>query len=711
MSVTLPLSNRFPASGPAWIAFAVTLLLGGVLLSLVERGRLADARKTAFEAAERMVRQLDRQLSQDLSATYALAALVRQGRGEVSEFSEVAGELVAMHAGVSSLQLAPDGVVRQIEPLAGNEKAIGHDLLADDTRNKEVRLAMATGQLTLAGPFELRQGGEAMIGRLPVQVEGRFWGFVNALIRMPDYLAAVRIADLEQQGYAYALWRRHPDSGAAQVFARSRLALSNAPVSASFEVPNGRWTLDLTPAAGWWQPLRWVGEAIVLLVLAGLAGWVAWLRGKTAAALAEREKHYRTLYESTPAMMHSINTEGRMVAVSDLWLKTLGYAREEVIGRRSTDFLTEDSRRHAIETVLPEFYRTGHVEDIAYQMLAKNGQVLDVLISSTSERDAQGHILRSLAVIQDVTERRRAEAARQVADDRLRLVMEATDDGIWDWLPDTGEMYLSTRWKSMLGYAESELNHRYEQFVDLLHPDDREAVTRALRAHLDDAASEFRAEFRLRQRDGEWRWVLSRGLAQRDADGRVRRVVGANTDISASKEYERTLLHIAHYDPLTGLANRHLLTDRMRQAQAVNLRQETLLAVCYLDLDGFKPINDHYGHEQGDLVLQTIARRLLDTLRAGDTVARLGGDEFVMLLTSLPDVAECDTVIGRVLARISEPIALAGGPVVVSASIGVALHPLDDGEADALLRHADQAMYRAKSTGKNRYSYFDARMA
>ncbi|MCU7846766.1 MAG: EAL domain-containing protein [Candidatus Thiodiazotropha sp. (ex Lucinoma kastoroae)] len=178
-------------------------------------------------------------------------------------------------------------------------------------------------------------------------------------------------------------------------------------------------------------------------------------------------------------------------------------------------------------------------------------------------------------------------------------------------------------------------------------------------------------------------------------------------DVTDRKKAEAELELIAHYDSLTGLPNRLLKTDRLRQAIAHSKRNGTCVGVCYLDLDGFKPINDRYGHDIGDLILIEIGQRLKNTLRDEDTVSRIGGDEFALILTSLPDLDECRLILDRVLAAIAKPIILEEFVFEVNASIGLTLFPEDDVDAEILMRHADHAMYVAKEAGKNRYHLFD----
>ena len=184
-------------------------------------------------------------------------------------------------------------------------------------------------------------------------------------------------------------------------------------------------------------------------------------------------------------------------------------------------------------------------------------------------------------------------------------------------------------------------------------------------------------------------------------------ILGWFFDISHIKKHEAELSRVAHYDLLTGIPNRALLADRMKQAIAQTSRDKNMIAVCYLDLDGFKPINDTLGHDAGDHVLVEVARRIESAIRGGDTSARLGGDEFVILLLGLEKGEECMATLERLLMIISQPIIFKGKSISVSASVGVSIYPMDDADPDILMRHADQAMYIAKQTGKNRFHIYD----
>jgi len=194
----------------------------------------------------------------------------------------------------------------------------------------------------------------------------------------------------------------------------------------------------------------------------------------------------------------------------------------------------------------------------------------------------------------------------------------------------------------------------------------------------------------------------------RDESGQPRNFVALFSDITALKEHETELNHMAHYDVLTGLPNRVLLADRLRQGMLQAERRGQLLAVVFLDLDGFKGVNDRYGHEAGDQLLMAVARNMKKSLREGDTLARLGGDEFVAVLADLDNAAAGVPLLGRLLEAAAQRTVFGELALKVSASMGVTFFPQDvDMEADQLLRQADQAMYQAKLAGKNRFQVFD----
>ncbi|MEI7994433.1 MAG: EAL domain-containing protein, partial [Methylococcaceae bacterium] len=255
----------------------------------------------------------------------------------------------------------------------------------------------------------------------------------------------------------------------------------------------------------------------------------------------------------------------------------------------------------------------------------------------------------------------------------------------------------------IFGYGPGELDGQSDR---ILHPDDA-----ASQAHYKNACSildshgSYRAQVEMVRKDGEKIWIDINGA---QLSGTNDEFLWLLADVTPIKKYQDEVEQIAFHDILTGLPNRLLVSDRLKQALAQAERAEQSLAVCYLDLDGFKPVNDSFGHEAGDKLLIEIARRLQTSVRANDTVGRLGGDEFVLLLTNLENTHEVYEVLQRVMEAIAQPVVIdETHEVNVTASIGIALFPQDSNDPDTLLRHADQAMYVAKESGKNRYFLFN----
>ncbi|MBF6907330.1 sensor domain-containing diguanylate cyclase, partial [Acinetobacter baumannii] len=218
-------------------------------------------------------------------------------------------------------------------------------------------------------------------------------------------------------------------------------------------------------------------------------------------------------------------------------------------------------------------------------------------------------------------------------------------------------------------------------------------------------------EYRQITKQGEWKWVLSRGVVVAwNERGRPAAIVGTTSDITARKEAEEQAWRNAHMDTLTGLPNRRLLRDRLEAEIHKAQRSRESLALLFIDLDGFKQVNDLLGHDAGDVLLGEVARRLKGCVRESDIVARLGGDEFTVVLTGLDEADHIEFVCEKILVTLAAPFRLGNERAYVTASIGVAVSPSDADSADVLMRKADQAMYVAKQAGKNQFSYFTREM-
>jgi len=297
------------------------------------------------------------------------------------------------------------------------------------------------------------------------------------------------------------------------------------------------------------------------------------------------------------------------------------------------------------------------------------------------------------------------------ANDRFALAARGANDGLWEWDLNTGAVWLSARWTSLLGLPEVEGDASLDDWFARVSEAELPRLRTALGDHVAGLSAHFEHTTRMRHADGTWRWMLARGLAVRDDAGKVQRVAGSLTDVTERKQFEEQLLHDAFHDVLSGLPNRALFLNRLAHSIARAQRRSTyLFAVLFLDLDRFKLVNDSLGHRTGDTLLVHIARRLDGCVRPGDTVARLGGDEFTVLLDDLEDPADADLVAHRIQDAVSHPFFVDRHEIVTSVSIGIALSTHGYSHPEDLIRDADTAMYRAKEEGKARHRVFDREM-
>lgn len=328
---------------------------------------------------------------------------------------------------------------------------------------------------------------------------------------------------------------------------------------------------------------------------------------------------------------------------------------------------------------------------------------------------AQDYLIKRHISADMLTRALRYAIAREAADARLResehrfaLAVAGARDGIWDWNLVTDEVYYSARWCELLSLDPSSVPPRPDSWLGRVVGEDQTGFSKALRMHLDGQTPHFEFEFRMRNAADKPIWMVARGLAVRDTEGKAVRVAGSLSDITDRKTTEAMLVHEALHDGLTGLPNRNLFLDRLDLALRQFRRdRERRFAVLFLDLDRFKSINDSLGHSAGDELLMEIARRLGMFVRPGDTVARLGGDEFAILLTEMPNLAEASRVAERVHDLLAQKFLIADKEIYATASIGIALSDAKYEHSGDLLRDADLAMYRTKRRRAGSYAVFD----
>lgn len=314
-------------------------------------------------------------------------------------------------------------------------------------------------------------------------------------------------------------------------------------------------------------------------------------------------------------------------------------------------------------------------------------------------------------ILDSIQKQLAVKTSLEVSEDRWKFALEGAGDGVWDWDMVTDKVFRSARWKEIYGYTNNEIEDTASAGRMLVHPDDLMHQIEDTQDYLRGKKNVYVSEFRLLCKDGTWKWTLSRGMViSRSLDGKPLRMIGTHTDISDRKNSENQLLQLAHYDQITNLPNRVLFLDRFQQVLTNAHRHNQPVTLMYLDLDRFKEVNDTLGHDMGDILLKEVAERLMKCVRADDIVARMGGDEFTVILNNVNHQINTERITQSILDKLTEPFNLGGEVVYISASIGISVYPANGTEVDALLKNADQAMYFAKQSGRNRYHYFNIEM-
>lgn len=442
-----------------FVFFILSIIISIFIIVRMENDRIIIARAKASQVAGSHVSSIESVINNNLSVNHSLAMLIYEGgEGRIDKLEELGEQILNLYPNIYNISLAPNGIIQDILPLEGNKEAIGHDLFKDNRRSTEAMDTKESGVLTVAGPFELIQGGYSIVGRLPVFLSDEkgnqeFWGFTCVAMLIDDILNEAEIEGLEKNGYDYELWKINPDTNEKEIISSSKSQVIEGEEEKVI-LPNGEWILGISPIGGWKNKKWIIINIIVALLTSGFVSIFFWMVAKLRISKLDLEK-------------------------------------------------------------------------------------------------------------------------------------------------------------------------------------------------------------------------------------------------------------IAFLDGLTGLPNRRLFFDRLNQAIGHSNREGTLLAVCYMDLDGFKDINDSLGHKAGDQVLMEISRRYRNILRKTDTVSRLGGDEFAVLIPYLKDKEECIEILERIQSTTMEPIIFEEHSIKLSISIGVAMFPCGSCNDDDLLRNADLALYKVKEEGKGQYKFYN----
>ncbi len=434
----------------------------------------------------------------------------------------------------------------------------------------------------------------------------------------------------------------------------------------------------------------------------------ALLRVDSQVKAKRTEKRLGNLLARLNVGVFRSTSEGRIMEANPAFLSMLGFSSLEEAQAWGMDKLyvhREERLRH-----LDRMREHGGIKDVEIQLRRMDGRVVWVQMTKTLSSAVNGEMTFD-GLIEDITERKRADEALRESEQRLALAAKGSSDGLWDWDLSTGLVTYSPRFKAMMGLEGDELGHDVESWFNRVVPEDLPLLKAALDARLKGSAEELDVEYRVRHKDGSVLWMWCQGGPLLLDDGRPSRLSGTQRDITERKEGEALLKHDALYDGLTGLPNRAMFMEWLKAAtEKAQPGGDYAFALLVLNLDRFQFVNDSLGHVVGDELIIALAHRLKGRLRPGDLLARLGGDEFALLMEDVKVPADAERIADRIHEDLEKPFELCGHEVFASTSIGIALSTVECGSPEVMLRDAATALHRAKTKGRSRNEVFHASM-
>ncbi|MDY6917744.1 MAG: PAS domain S-box protein [Chloroflexota bacterium] len=442
-------------------------------------------------------------------------------------------------------------------------------------------------------------------------------------------------------------------------------------------------------------------------------------RKKVEQALQQSERLYRLLAENATDVIWTTDLSLKLNYVSPSVQRLRGYTPEEAMAQTIEQGYTPASLETARKVLAEELAREHEpgsdprrVRTLEAEQRCKDGSTIWTEITVTFLRDEEGKPAGLLGITRDISERKKVEQALEKSESLYRLLAENATDVIWTTDLNLRSTYVSPSVQRLLGYTPEEA---LAWTIEVgFTPASLEAAKKVLVEELakehepgNDPTRVRSLEVETSRKDGSTVWTELTVTFLRDDDGRPMGVLGITRDISERKAAEETIRHLAYHDPLTELPNRLLFNEILQLELVRASRNQQLVALIILDLDGFKTVNDVFGHSVGDGLLVKVAARLRAAVRKGDTVARMGGDEFILILPEMAAAESAAGVADKALHALRRPFTIDGRKLRITTSIGIAVYPQDGEGSNVLMKHADVAMYAAKAAGRDRFRYYE----
>jgi diguanylate cyclase (GGDEF)-like protein/PAS domain S-box-containing protein len=691
------------------VAFFSALTIASIGACLWLENHHQQQRSYIEAVSEAYLNTLSHNLMEAFSAANTLGVLVKHHDGELTDFEQIAQEILATTPSLAALQLAPEGIITSTVPLSGNEVALHHDLMDNPEQLPAIQQAMATGRLTVFGPFRLLQGGMGAVARQPVYLKGgQFWGLTTALIRFPDIIQHAGLQQLEREGIAYSLWHQHNQQPHI-IFQSGDVVLSAKALTMPVMIPNGEWMLSVEPEEGWYSAEYFtiaglLGSLFVLIttsIAASVLSQPIRLQRtveERTQALTESESRFRYFFEKNHCVMMLIDPgTGLITQANDAACQFYGYSIEELHNSHISQInaLSEHKLQKERENALTKKKR---YFQFVHRLRDQSTRHVDVY---STPIPINGR-MQLFSIIHDVTKRHTLESENRLA---VNVFTHATEAIV---VMDHNRQITSTNaaFSRITGINNDEAMQQLLFKAMYLVNIDEMTVWDAVETHGNWKDSVWG----IRPDNSSYAALLTITVVHQQDDTGPPNYIALFSDITNLKTHEKELEDMARLDPLTRLPNRTSFLSKLSQELAEAEKQRSRVAVLFLDLDGFKSINDTYGHQVGDQVLTRIATQLRETLHDKDVIARAGGDEFLLLLPNLTAEDLCSPMLNRLLlaASSSMPHPLDNDHVTLSlsASIGISFFPDHGQHPEQLIRQADHAMYQSKQLGRNCYTYF-----